>query len=175
MTTQPLLSIRNLCIGLFLFSFVAPSFSQENHTVFVNLGGQGIETSYKYRLTYDLHAEAFLGLGPGYSLKEKRGYNFEYDFIPFAKANLKWHFINEEDRKYYLATQTKYSFGKTTDTSFNRILITEGHIGNEQYITKRLLYNIHVGGGYIQDFDVDRGEFLLTFGVTLKYAILKIK
>ncbi|WP_156424190.1 hypothetical protein [Myroides odoratus] len=52
------------------------------------------------------------------------------------------------------------------------MLITEGHIGNEQYFTPQFIFNIHVGGVF-QDFDVDRGEFLFTFGVTFKYAIFK--
>lgn len=150
------------------------SFGQsKNNTAYVNLGGQGVETSFKTRLTYDIHFEAFAGIGAGYSLDETSGYNYEYGFIPFTKANLKWHFVNEEDRTFYLATQAKYSFGKTSDSSYNQVLITEGHIGNEQYITPRLIFNIHVGGGYIQDFDVKRGEFLFTFGVTLKYAIIR--
>ena len=150
------------------------TFSQnKNNTVYVNLGGQGIETSFKTRLTYDIHLEAFAGVGAGYKLEETSGYYYEYGFIPFTKANLKWHFVNEEERTFYLATQVKYSFGKTSDPSYNQILITEGHIGNEQYITPRLIFNIHVGGGYIQDFDVQRGEFLFTFGVTLKYAVFK--
>lgn len=175
MLTQPTLTLRNLFLGLFFFSCISPALSQENHTVYINLGGQGIETSYKYRLTYDIHVEAFLGLGPGYKLEKDKGYAVEYDFIPFAKTNLKWHFVNEEERKFYLGTQAKYSFGKVTDESFNKILLTELHVGHEERITKRLLLNTHVGGGYIQDFDVQRGEFIFTFGVTLKYAILSRK
>ncbi|MBB1140195.1 hypothetical protein [Myroides sp. WP-1] len=169
------LTLRNLFIAFFFFLVISPSFSQENHTVYVNLGGQGIEASYKYRITYDTHVEAFVGLGPGYQLEEKNGYSLEYGFIPFAKTNLKWHFVNEEERKFYLGMQAKYSFGKVTDESFNKILLTELHIGHEERVTKRLLFNIHAGGGYMQDFDVQRGEFIFTCGVTLKYAILSRK
>ena len=165
--------VTSFLIITFHFVFL-PCFAQNsNNNVFVNLGGQGAEVSFKTRLTYDIHLEAFIGIGPGYYLEETSGYTFNYDFIPFTKANLKWHFVNEEDRTYYLAAQTKYSFGKSSDSSFNQILITEAHIGNEQYFTPRLIFNIHAGVGYIQDFDVNRGEFLFTFGVTLKYSIFR--
>ncbi|WP_353119833.1 hypothetical protein [Myroides odoratus] len=98
-------------------------------------------------MTYDIHLEAFAGIGAGYGLNETSGYFYEYGFIPFAKTNFKWHFFIDEVRTFYLATQVKYSFGKPSDSSYNQVLITEGHIGNEQYFTPRFIFNIHVGGG----------------------------
>ena len=149
------------------------SFSQEKNKMFINLGLQGLETSFNINIYDDFYLEVFGGVGAGYRVREVDGFALNFDFVPFTKGAFKWYFANNEKAKHYVSVQSKYSFGDASDYSVNRALLSEVNWGVEKSIGKRLLLSGHVGYGHVKDFDNNFSDNLLTLGLTLKYNVLR--
>jgi hypothetical protein len=67
--------------------------------------------------------------------------------------------------------QTKYSFGKFANTTYNRALLTEIHWGIKRSLGGNFIFNTHVGIGYLGDYNTNSGAISPTIGVAFGYRI----
>ncbi|TDS56594.1 hypothetical protein [Myroides indicus] len=162
------ISVNTMCVA------------QEKTKSFINFGFQGFEASVNVKLYNDFNLELFGGTGLGYNISEKENGRSGFDvnvgyekLVPFIKGALKWDFVNNENGRIYLSLQSKYSFGSRSDSYFEKVNLTEINCGIDRFLTKRLLFNGHLGIGYFQGIDINEGGTSLTLGATLKYNIIK--
>ena len=71
----------------------------------------------------------------------------------------------------YIALQSKYSFGDDSDLELSKTLLTELHWGIQRPLGKRFIFDLHIGLGYLSDFDFDDGSLSPTFGLRFGYKI----
>lgn len=154
-----------------------------SHFARINLGLQGLDVSYELPISNQFVWENSLGIGMGSSVN---GSSVEYLFdfskpTPYIKSELKYIYNNEEriskqkrvlnNSGNYIALQTKYSFGNSNHYKLNQTLLTEVHWGIQRPLGKRFIFNIHVGLGYIKDFDSENGNLTPSIGLRFGYKL----
>lgn len=104
--------------------------------------------------------------------------------VPFLKSKLKFVYnINKRIEKEknirnnagnYIALQTKYSFGRSANSTYNRSMLTELHWGIQRDLGGNFLFNTHIGLGYLGDFNSNSWAFSPPIGVSFGYRIFQL-
>jgi hypothetical protein len=71
----------------------------------------------------------------------------------------------------YLGLQSKYSFGNANYFELNRTLLTEIHWGIQRPLSNRFIFDMHLGLGFIYDFDFTSASISSTFGLRFGYIM----
>lgn len=175
-----------LTIGiLFLSNFL---WAQTNDNVLtnfarINLGLHGIEASYELPISKSFVWENSLGIGMGANINGKSA-EFHFDFgnpTPFLKSELKYIYnIEKRESKgktvlnnsgNYIGLQTKYSFGNSDVYELNRTSLTEIHWGIQRSLDNKFILNIHIGLGYLKDYNTEDEAISPTLGLRFGYKL----
>ena len=65
-----------------------------------------------------------------------------------------------------------FSFGNKNDIDLNKSLLTDLHWGIQRSIGSNFYFRTHVGIGYLQDFDLSKGNLTPTLGFKFGYNLL---
>ncbi len=176
-----------LLVALLVFTNL--SFAQDdkkaplNSFARVNLGLHGLEFTYELPVFNNIVWENSFGAGMGSSMLFN---GLNYTFIlnnptPYLSSELKYHYNREKrtdkgrstlnNSGNYIALQSKYSFGDDSDLELSKTLLTELHWGIQRPLGKRFIFDLHIGLGYLSDFDFDDGSLSPTFGLRFGYKI----
>lgn len=149
----------------------------------IELGLHGLSFAYELPLSNKFVWENSIGAGMGMST-ENNSLTYSLDVIrpvPFLKSKLKFVYninkriANEKNIRNnagnYIALQTKYSFGRPANNTYNRSMLTELHWGIQRNLGGNFLFNTHIGLGYLGDFDSNSGALSPTIGVSFGYRI----
>lgn len=177
---------RILLILLVIMSLNATAQNKENNLENfgkIELGFHGLQFGYELPISNKFVWENALGAGMGMNADNSSA-TYSLDIIrpvPFLKSELKFVYnINRRIKKEkitvnnsgnYIALQTKYSFGKGENTTYNRSMLTELHWGIQRNLGGNFIFNTHIGLGYLGDFDTNNGAFSPTFGLAFGYRI----
>ena len=182
---KKLLSLLTLIIAN--IGFAQDNLEELNAFGRVNLGLHGLELTYELPVANSFVWENSIGLGMGFSLYDNDvNYTFILeDPVPYFTSELKYMYNRKKRIKKgrstinnsgnYIGLQTKYSFGDNRFIDFSKTLLTEFHWGIQRPLGKRFLFDMHLGLGYMQDFDFDRGKLTPTLGFRLGYILFRNK
>lgn len=149
----------------------------------LNLGPHGLELSYELPLSKEIVWENNLGIGMGYEASVGSvSYAFYLDSpTPFIKSQMKWLYNrnkrlskgkkSQSNSGNLIGLQSKYSFGNSDLFDNNRALLTEVHWGFQRSLGQRFIFNLHLGLGFVSDFDFSESVFTPTFGLRFGYRI----
>lgn len=161
------------------------------------LGPNGLGIGYELPLGNGYLAEMNIAVGGGLyvnSVPDGREVVFTYYPGPSVQLNTglrKYYNLNrrrEKGRKLannsgnYFGAKIKYSSRGLTSVNpenylgpvpntLNDVLVSEIHWGMQRNMGERFIFNLHLGFGYIQDFDSNLGAFSPTFGFKFGYKI----
>ncbi len=143
----------------------------------------GLSFAYELPLSNKFVWENAIGTGMGMSA-ENSSATYSLDIVkpvPFLKSKLKFVYnINKRIEKEknirnnagnYIALQTKYSFGRSANSTYNRSMLTELHWGIQRDLGGNFLFNTHIGLGYLGDFNSNSWAFSPPIGVSFGYRI----
>lgn len=155
----------------------------------IDFGFQGLAIGYEAGLNDNLALNTSAGIGGGYSSKDfptgrEVGYSFELgDPTLHALAELKY-FTNQEKREErgkrtslnssnYLAYQIKYAASNESQADNNESLLNEIHWGFQRRLGEEsnFLFNMHLGLGYLYDFEFKDGQLVPTVGGKFAFKI----
>ena len=149
----------------------------------IELGFHGLSFGYELPVSNKFVWENAIGAGMGMSA-EPGAATYSLDVlrpVPFLKSKLKFVYnINKRFEKEknirnnagnYIALQSKYSFGRGGNNTYNRSLLTELHWGIQRNLGSNFLFNTHIGFGYLGDFNSNSGTLSPTIGVAFGYRI----
>lgn len=149
----------------------------------LNLGLHGLDLSYELSITEKFVWENSLGVGMGSNVY---GSSVEYIFdlirpTPYLKSELKYIYNFKKrlskgksilhNSGNYIGLQTKYSFGNSNESLLNQTMLTEIHWGIQRPLGKKIIFGIHIGLGYIKDFDTKDEDISPTFGLRFGYKL----
>jgi len=169
--------------------FTSLSFAQDdakaplNQFARINLGLHGIEATYELPISSSIVWENSFGAGMrSYTVNNSVNYRFYLDSpTPYVLSELKY-FYNREKRTRkgrsslnnsgnYIGLQGKYSFGDNRTFRLNKTFLTELHWGIQRPLGKRFIFDLHLGIGYLTDFDFKDGNISPTFGLRFGYKL----
>ena len=169
--------------------FTMLSFAQDdlkaplNQFARVNLGLHGFELTYELPISNSLVWENSFGAGMGsYTADNSINYRFYLDNpVPYLASELKFHYNREKrtnkgrstinNSGNYIGLQTKYSFGDDRTFRLNKTLLTELHWGIQRPLGERFIFDLHIGIGYLSDFEFKQGNLSPTFGLRFGYKL----
>ncbi len=149
----------------------------------IGIGLHGLELSYEFPLSEKFSIDNSLGAGMGMT---DYGAGAEYLLdvarpTPYMRSRLKYIYNIEKRVKKnkntkhnsgnYIAAQVKYSFGNIKTYQLNRALLTEVHWGIQRDLGGNFLFNMHIGLGYLQDFQENAGDLSPTLGFQFSYIM----
>jgi hypothetical protein len=149
----------------------------------IELGFHGLSFAYELPLSNKFAWENAIGAGMGMNA-EPGSATYSLDVVrpvPFLKSKLKFVYnINKRIEKNknirnnagnYIALQSKYSFGRVGNNSYNQSMLTELHWGIQRNLGSNFIFNTHVGFGYLGDFTSNSGSLSPTIGLAFAYRI----
>lgn len=148
----------------------------------LNLGLHGLEVTNELPISKRLIWENSLGIGMGSFVNNNVNYRLIFDvLVPFLTSELKLMYNKnkrlEKGRSRlnnsgnYVGLQAKYSFGSSKTFELNQTLLTEIHWGIQRPLGKRFIFDLHLGLGYLLDFDSEEGLASPTFGLRFGYLM----
>lgn len=177
---------KYLIIGILLFSNLLSAQSKEDklsNFLRINLGLHGAELSYELPISKKFAWENAFGIGMGSNIYT-RSINYSFDLArptPFLKSEFKYIYNRNKrilknklilnNSGNYIGLQTKYSFGNSKLLSQNKTLLTEIHWGIQRALGEKFIFNLHLGLGYLKDYDTKYGRTSPTFGLRFGYKL----
>lgn len=177
-------------ISILFIAFMALSFGQDNQPedplrsfARVNLGLHGLEFTYELPISKSIVWENSLGLGMGSNaINNEATYTFALDVpVPHFTSELKYMYNREKrinkgrstmnNSGNYLGLQSKYSFGNRNYFALNSTLLTEIHWGIQRPLGNRFIFDMHLGLGFIHDFNFSTSSISPTFGLRFGYIM----
>lgn len=175
-------------VSLILIAMAAIGFAQNANDQSLqsfsrlNLGLHGLEFTNELPISNSIVWENSLGLGMGSYVGNGVNYRLALDTpVPFLTSELKYMYnrvkrINKgrstlNNSGNYIGMQAKYSFGSSKTFELNQTVLTEMHWGIQRPLGKRFIFDMHLGLGYLLDFDFDEGDFSPTFGLRFGYKL----
>lgn len=168
-------------LGLTNFLLAQPESHEFTNIGRVNLGLHGLEVSYELPIARKFVWENNFGIGMGSSV---RGNSVEFVLsFPtlYIKSELKFIYntrkrilkekITLNNSGNYIGLQSKFNFGKSSYRDLNQSLLTEIHWGVQRSLDERWILNVHVGLGYLRDFDTFNGAMSPTLGLRFGYKL----
>lgn len=167
------------------FNAIAQENKKDNLDNFgkVELGLHGLSFAYELPFSNKFVWENAIGAGMGMNA-DNNSATYSFDLVrpvPFLKSKLKFVYnINkriEKDKNTlnnsgnYIALQTKYSFGRGGNTTYNQSLLTEVHWGIQRSLGGNFIFNTHIGLGFLRDFNTSSSAFSPTIGLAFGYRI----
>ena len=143
----------------------------------------GIGAFIEQPLSTKILAEVSAGIGSSVT-KSDGSTSYLYDaFRPYTRIGLK-RFYNRDNRVRknkdisfnkgnYIGLQNKLYYGIKSSEETHAVMINELHWGVQAELESRLLLNFHIGVGYVSTKNSLYSGVLPTFGLKIKYVIIK--
>jgi len=150
----------------------------------IEIGTHGLSVGYDILIGNKSFLNFETGVGGGYNLNDD-AVSYILNFskpTPYVKSS--YSFFYNKDKRIskgkslknnsgnFIEAQLKYSFGNKNDIDLNKSLLTDLHWGIQRSIGSNFYFRTHVGIGYLQDFDLSKGNLTPTLGFKFGYNLL---
>lgn len=161
--------------------------AQENNLTNISkfsINTSSISFDYQTPIAEELVIDSKLGVGAGARIDDNK---MTLDYLkPALFISSEIHYLyNHNKRKHlgkntllnsspYIGFKTNYhfkSFEKKNDDYYGNTLSFAGVWGIQKSLNKSLLFNLHLGAGWINDFNTNNSSFYPEFGVGLSLAL----